>query len=90
MVKNILPIFPPLLPVKMPQHKLPPNRVVVARCRWPRPNHVWVNHVEKEVWIFGVPAFRFQLNQRLYLLLHCVKHSGRCEITPNENELSHR
>src|SRR5262249_35111882 len=47
LVKNRLEILPPPVSVKSTQHKFPMNRVVIAGCGRPRPNHVWMNEAEK-------------------------------------------
>jgi len=53
------------------------NRIVVAGCRRSRPNHVWMNEIEKQAWFFIVQAQRLSIDQRLNLLRHHIRHSYR-------------
>src|SRR6185436_14701016 len=81
-VEKVLPVLAPPRSVKAPQHEFPPRGVMVAGRRWPRPNHVWMNHVQKEVWVPGIPAHRLPVHQRLNLLPHGVRHGSACAAMP--------
>src|SRR5262245_3261783 len=57
-VKNILPVLPPPLPIESAQYEDPVNGIVGVGCRRPWPNHIRMDHGQ-EPWFRDQPSLEF-------------------------------
>src|SRR5215813_7131712 len=72
-VKNMLPVLPPALPIESAQYEDPVNGIVGVGCRRPWPNHIRMDHGQEEIWILRVPALGFEINHLLnFFRDHCA------------------